>query len=338
MLKRLSLLLLLTLLILLLPTVAQAEDSLQATLAVDGEGYTVGDPIQITLNVIHPADYHLLPPALEQEWGDFTVTAISPPVIVSNPDGSETTTLILDLRAFAPGEFTTPPLILSLSDSTGQLHDLTAPGASVRVNSVLVEGDTELRDIKPQADLPYHNLLPWLLVGLLCAAALPGFLVWRHRRQVRQELAKRENRLPHEVAFDELKRIEKLDLPAFERYKEHFTLISDCLRLYIERSYQIPILERTTTEVRSSLKMTGMGSETSQNLLTLLDESDLVKFAKVHPDVESAYQALHSAHLFVEQTKPVLTVVDEDTLSNDHQVSTHDFASKGGYSHEERRS
>jgi hypothetical protein len=175
----------------------------------------------------------------------------------------------------------------------------------------LVEGDAELRDIKPQAELPYTNLLPWIIGAMLIAGILGGAVLWRRRRQTSQAQAAVDKRLSHEVALDELKRIGKMGLPESGRYKEHYTLVSDCMRVYMEQTFQIPVMERTTSEIRSSLKGTTITTEVSQQFIALLDESDLVKFSNFTPDATSAYQLLETGRRIVEDTKPILENIGE---------------------------
>jgi hypothetical protein len=202
---------------------------------------------------------------------------------------------------------------MTVSDGNGHLNESVAPPVEVTITSVLVEGDSELRDIKPQAELPYRTLLPWMIGGILVLIAAGVIYLWRRKRQARIALAKVDNRLPHEVAFDELVRIAKLDLPRFERFKEHYTLVSDCVRVYMERTYQVPVLERTTSEIRESLKKSSVMPDVSQKFVHFLDDCDLVKFSKFKPDGESAYQILADARLIVEETKPILPDGEEDS-------------------------
>ncbi len=53
-------------------------------------------------------------------------------------------------------------------------------------------------------------------------------------------LAAVDNRLPHEIALDDLTRIGQLGLPEQNRFKEHYTLVSDTIRIYIERTQGVP--------------------------------------------------------------------------------------------------
>ncbi|MEI2691141.1 MAG: hypothetical protein V9H69_16095 [Anaerolineae bacterium] len=135
-------------------TAAQESGPLTATLSAPEGQFTVGDPIRLTLAVTHPAGYQVIQPTLPESWGDLTVTSLSPAVTAVNGDGSETSTLLIDARLFQPGDFSTPPLEVTVTDGQGGLQKVWAPPAAVSIASVLQEGDTALRDIKPQAALP----------------------------------------------------------------------------------------------------------------------------------------------------------------------------------------
>jgi hypothetical protein len=139
--------------------------------------------------------------------------------------------------------------------------------------------------------------------GLALAAVAVFAFVWMRRR--RQRLAPVDNRLPHEVALDELARIEDLNLPAEGRYKEHYTLVSICIRCYMEQAWAIPVLERTTAEIQASLSAADVTPAVRRLFLSFLDECDLVKFSTFIPDVLSARQLLGQARLIVAATRPL---------------------------------
>ena len=293
---------------------AAAQADVSAALVVPEGPYTVGDPLELALTVTHPAGYHIISPELPETWGDFIVTSQSPPLTIENEDGSETTAIMIDARLFAPGEFSTPPLTIEITDGAGQLSELPVTPAAVSIASVLVEGDTELRDIKPQAEMPFLNLLPWIATGLLLAAVIGGgYLLWK-RRQAKLALAAVDNRMPHEIALDDLRRIGQLGLPEQMRFKEHYTLVSDTVRLYIERTYHVPVLERTTGEIRYSLRQTTMSRANTAQLLTFLDNSDLVKFSEYTPLESEAYEIITQGVNIVENNKPM--VITEEDLNN----------------------
>lgn len=316
------------------PIAAQTTERFQATLTVPEGELTVGDPIELTISVIHPSDHQVVPPQFEETWGDLVVRDLSAPTTVDNGDGTKTTTLVLDARLFAPGTVETPPLSITVADGTGQINEVAVPSRSITISSVLVEGDADLRDIKPQAELPFATLWPWIVGGLLVAfVAGAGALLWRARRR-RLALALVDNRLPHEKALDELDRIGGLKLPESGRFKEHYTLVSECIRLYVGQIYDIPVIERTTAEIQTSLKATAIKPAVASNFLAMLDESDLVKFSKFKPDVTSAREIVLLGRQIVEDTKPVLAVEAAEEIGV-KPPSDPTFSANGKYHHSE---
>jgi hypothetical protein len=301
---------------------ASANEGISATItAAEGE-FTVGDRIPLYLTVTHPNGDRLLPLQFQdQVWGELEILEISSPQVVSNPDGTETTTQTIYATLWAPGVYTTPELPLTISDTTGEIHPVNIDPLDLSITSVLVEGDTTLRDIKPQASLPLPAIWPWVVGGLfvvLLVAVVAGWLLRRWWLRRKAALANTPDlRLPHEVALDELTRIAGLNLPPQHRFKEHYTLISDVLRGYVEKSFQIPTLDRTTYEIRRSLKLAPFNQDNKRLLIEMLNQADLVKFAKVHPKISSAQNYLIQARRFVDQTRPPEVVTGNGGASND---------------------
>ena len=313
---------LLLLLVLLVagPAAAQSSETAIAVLVAPDGQLNVGDPIELSLSVTHPADTHAIMPDLAGEWGPFLINSQSAPVTQANGDGTETTSQVIDARLFAPGSFTTPPVVIGLTDSAGQISEVLAQPLTVDITSVLVEGDSELRDIKPQAELPYVNILLWGLAALIIALIVGlVFLIVRHLK-ARRALVAIDNRLPHEVALDELDRIEGLHLPDTGLFKEHYTLVSDTLRIYMEKRVNVPMMERTTAEIQYGLKQTDLEPSVTGHFLSVLDVSDLVKFSKFSPEEASAYGILTSARQIVQAT--ILVVEEEDESNPTHPAAT----------------
>ena len=262
---------------------ASANDGITATLTAAAGEFTVGDRIPLNLTVTHPSGYRVLPLQFQDSTlGALEIQEVTPPQVVANSDGTETSTQTIYATLWAPGEFNTPELPLAVSDTAGQIHETSAAPLGLTVASVLVEGDTQLRDIKPQASLPLPAIWPFVVGGLLVALLVSLVAGWLGRRWwLRRKAALAnapDNRLPHEVAFDDLSHIEGLALPPQHRFKEHYTLISDVLRQYVEKSFQIAMLDRTTFEIRRSLKLAPFNQDNKRLLVELLNEADLVKF------------------------------------------------------------
>ena len=74
-----------------------------------------------------------------------------------------------------------------------------------------------------------------------------------------------------------------------DKVKLYYIELTDIIRTYIERELNIPALESTTDELMETIrdfneiKTLDLPKETVQNLQKLLQEADLVKFAKHKP-------------------------------------------------------
>jgi hypothetical protein len=119
---------------------------------------------------------------------------------------------------------------------------------------------------------------------------------------------------PYEEALATLDAIVAQDLPGKAAYKAYYTLVTDTVRRYIERRYGLPMLERTTDEIRHTLIGSEIQPTQQLSVINMLTDADLVKFAKVTPDNANAQQLMTDARLFIEATKPV--VVDSAEKSS----------------------
>ncbi len=285
---------------------AHAAEGITAKLTPDRTEMTVGDPVTLTLEVTHPAGQQVLIPKLPAAWGQFEVQAQPPAETIANPDGTETTRQQIIVTLFAPGTFATPPLPLTLADSAGQVSDTLVEPLSLKVAPVLAAGDSTLNDIRPQAEMTAP--LPWPLLGgsVLAALAITGFGWWLFRAMQQRRMA-RANRTPWQAALDELARIDGLALPQQGRFKEHYTLVTDALRLYLERQHAIPATDRTTAELKRDLAASSLQPEHNRHIINLFADADLVKFAKVTPEPDEAAQLTSQARSLVNLTRPAPT-------------------------------
>lgn len=276
-------------------------DNVEARLITEGVDLTVGDPALLTLEVTHPAGYQVFVPELNGPWGEFEVLEQSTKSVETNADGSETTRQTIDATLFAPGDYWTPMLALTLSDPNGELSQAMVEPVSLQVASVLTEQDAEIRDIKPQASLPIPETWPALALGFLTFLAVVGGGTWWlvHRLRNRPVVDKRT---PAEVAVDELDRIRGQHLPEQGEFKEQYGAVTVCLWDYIERQYHVPAMDQTTAELRQTLRSTPMSETYAQAFVELFADCDLVKFAEFSPSVDAANQLIEQARQLVQAT------------------------------------
>lgn len=122
---------------------------------------------------------------------------------------------------------------------------------------------------------------------------------------------------PYVVAIEKLNNIKQQKLWQQNRSKEFHTELTDVVREYIERTFDIPSLEMTSDEIISHLNHLKFESAPAYKALNqILQLADLVKFAKWNPLPDEHELSLSNAYVFVDQTKIVDQTNAEETEKN----------------------
>jgi len=175
----------------------------------------------------------------------------------------------------------------------------------VRVPIKRIAADAQdLRPLKEQWKAPPNYWL-WGAIAAAVLVAIAILVWWIRRRRARDgTIAPEAEEPPDVIALAELERIAGMGLAARGEYKLHYTLVVDALRRYLEARYRIETMDRTSFEILDALERRG---ERVKGLGQLLDEADLVKFAKFSPTVDSAMAAIGRARDIVIITSPAET-------------------------------
>ena len=267
-------------------TVVAESPPFEISLQMKSSELTVGDPIALEILVIHKDGSNVLFPSLPRKWGEFELIKQLPSDSKKNHDGTITSSQIVELVLFKPGGYSTPDFEINLVEPDGELYTKILPGASVTVFSILEEGDTDIRDIRSQASVAEYYIWPWIIgTSLILSLVVIGIiLLIRNKFQplVTTNLDT-DLRTPYEIAFDEILRIKSLNLPAIGQFKEHSTLITKCIRIYLRNGFGIPAMDLTTSEIRNALKTSEFTDPYATKAITILRECDLAKFTNMNP-------------------------------------------------------
>jgi hypothetical protein len=173
-------------------------------------------------------------------------------------------------------------------------------------NKRIAANAKDLDPLKEQWKAPPNYLL-WGAIALIVLGVIAA-VIWWVRKKRRSVVETPAVALPPEViALAELDRIAALGLPARGDYKQHYTLVVDALRRYLEARYGIEAMDRTTYELMDDLDRHRVHVD---GLKSLLDEADLVKFAKFSPSAGNASDAVNHAREMVMHTTPVAVTPD----------------------------
>lgn len=213
------------------------------------------------------------------------------------------------VTSFEEGTVTIFPVTVQIADES-----FTSNSTSVLVESIPVDTTKSIRDIKEIFGEEYtwadwfYFLWQWLIthfyVPVAIIAGIIAFVIYYRRKNRKGIIPVIPALPPYEEALQRLLEISKARLTEEGKIKEYYSSITDAIRNYLERRFEIPAMEQTTDEILHSLRSGMLKKENKQQLIYMLQLADLVKFAKEQPDSIDNETVLKRAFEFVHQTKP----------------------------------
>jgi hypothetical protein len=186
---------------------------------------------------------------------------------------------------------------------------LSSDSAYVEIRALLPAGNPALKDIRDLARAPRPPLFPWI-IGLV-GALLLSFLGWRRLRRSRPVgqasppapvlPEPTPDFTPYALALAALARIEREQWPRRKQVARHYEAVVDALRDYLESAESIPARERTTAELLWSLPPRLSDEGARDQFGELLEEADLVKFARLEPGEAAAQRFLARSRALLDQ-------------------------------------
>ncbi|MBI9076061.1 MAG: hypothetical protein JEZ02_11680 [Desulfatibacillum sp.] len=167
---------------------------------------------------------------------------------------------------------------------------------------------------------------PWI-GGVLLLLLLAGLGLWFYLKNKRVQALEILSAPPHETALENLNGLETWWAAQGED-KEGYFRLSAIIRSYMGAIRPFPAADLTTGEIRSRIR-----ERDDREILPLLDEADMVKFAKARIAEETRKAHLGLARTYVEKTMPKEEegrVVEAEIVTNQQQEFTSGMTSKGG--------
>lgn len=267
----------------------------QAAVGIEPDTVRIGDPFVVEVGIRAPLGATIAFPAAPDSTG--AVQGLDPVRVETRPDsGGVVQWGYYRVAAWDVGDqpITLGDVVVTIG---GRTRRIPIVGRKVFVASVL-PADTAQRVPKPPRPLYEFAAPMWWLWLALAAVALLILLFWWwwRRRQRGRPVAVPD---PFARAEREFARIQALRLIEAGERGRYVTLVVEVLRDYLAARYQRAPLSLTTTELLAALR--GEVAVPNDQLMRVLTETDLIKFARRPVTAERAQEIGREARAIVAQ-------------------------------------
>jgi hypothetical protein len=217
----------------------------------------------------------------------------------------------LTLTSFEDSLFYIAPLTFVSGDQTIQSEALTL---NVVQPFEVDSADMAITDIKGVYDAPiwWWGIFRWVLLALgVVGISIGGYYLITY---LQARVSKKDEELDavellrpaDEVALEKLDAIREEKIWQSGRVKEYHTQLTDVVREYIARRFEVSSAEQTSDETLRAIRpLLNDKKELFEQLRKMLTLADLVKFAKWQAAPDENELSLRSAYTFVKETTSV---------------------------------
>ncbi|WP_392346408.1 hypothetical protein [uncultured Polaribacter sp.] len=224
------------------------------------------------------------------------------------------------LTGFDSGAFYIPQQQIFVKNQAFLTDSLLVNVATIAIDTTKVK-KFPIKSIKKE---PYtfddFKIYIYLILAIL---AIIGFWIYWfvvRKRKETEDAPTYRTLPPFEEAILRLTELDEKLLWQNNKIKEYYSELTEIVRGYIERELKVPALENTTDEVLAMIKYfknadsIETSKETIKKLKDLLQEADLVKFAKSKPLAIEIEDDRRDAEFIIGHLKPKQIIEKEDEL------------------------
>lgn len=283
--------------------------------SIDSTTLMLGDQTDMHLQATMDADEQVSFPILGNRLqGDIEIIDRTIVDTITLADGRKQLNQYLTLTSFTDTLYTIDPLPITSGHDTFW----TEPLVLNIIQPFEVDSSLAITDIKDieKAPIWWWGIIRWILLALVLIGAGVGgyylYLWWQAHRKPAEFVNPELLRPADEVALEKLDIIKEQKIWKDGKHKEYHTQLTDVMREYISRRYDINSCEKTSDETLRALKpLLNEHRDLFNRLECMLRLADLVKFAKWHTTPDENEQGLMTAYDFVRDTKPEIVEPEE---------------------------
>jgi len=272
---------------------------------VDKATATTGDLVRYTLSAESEPQIEVEIPEMGSQIAGLRIVDMGAAGPIER-DGRKIVEKWYQLKADLVGSYIIPGAVFSYKDEKGEKRELKTAQIFIEVESVIEDKEKakDVKDIKPLATIKrdYTLLIYFSIAGLLLLALIIGGICFYRNKFLKTKVTPLKP--AHELALEELDRLQKEDLITRGIYKEHYFKLSEIFRRYLERRFHFLAVEKTTEELLPEIKnLKGFDEKVKSDAKKFLYNTDLVKFARYIPGKQEVDQEYQETVDFINETK-----------------------------------
>lgn len=290
--------------------------------SIDSTTLMIGDQTDMHLQVTHEKQEQVEWPVFGEQLQDG-IEIVDRTIVDTTilKDGRVQLNQYLTLTSFRDSLFSVDPVAFV----SGEDSFFTTPLAINVVQPFEVDSSLAITDIKDieKAPIWWWGIIRWILLAILIAGlCIGGYYLWqwyqKNRKPEEESIEPELLRPADEVALEKLDEIKAQKIWKDGKVKEYQTELTDVIREYIGRRFDVQSTEKTSDETLREMEailVKGQsdkvqctkedGKALYERLKKMLQTADLVKFAKWHTTPDENEQALNTAYDFVKETTPL---------------------------------
>ena len=293
--------------ILLLSTFSYSQQ-ITARASTDSANYEVGDYINYTITVTYDKNITIQNPVIKDSLKNFEIINSENPV-TETKDGKQVTKFVYIISYYDSSEVTVPAIGINFTiQGDKNAHFVVTNPLKLTVRTLAVDKSKEIKDIKEPVTIPFDWTMLLIIILIILIAAIAAYYVWKYYKKKNANIEKPEVKvvLPHyAIALNSLKDLEEKKLWQNGYIKEYHSEITEIIRLYFEKRFNLPALELTTSEALYHLRNIGAAKNIVDITESFLSNADMVKFAKFQPYHSVNEEMMKQAIEIVQRTIPL---------------------------------
>ncbi|HET6569179.1 MAG TPA: hypothetical protein VFG50_14525 [Rhodothermales bacterium] len=297
----------LTWLLLLAVSLALPAWGQQVRVHASSDSVFIGEHFILSLSAAHDPSVEVTfpdPARGDTLFGDVVLLNRRPVLSRTSGGRLQVDSVAYEAAAFAVDTAHVPPLPVRFTTNE-QTSTVTTPALAIPIRSTVPPDAQNIKDLAPI--VPFSRT--WWGWVILAVAILVGVAAWwrliadvvRNRKHpdTPPAAAPVPYRSPFEEAEERLHRLEQANAADPQQVKPFYVELSEVVRTYLQRQFELPALEETSRELVTDLSRLALRQDipsgSVNDIAHILEIADLVKFADHHPPAATSHALVQEA-------------------------------------------